>query len=357
MDYTTRVKRFTDQLQFENAHWLIVQNLSNIRYLSGFSGSHATLLISQDKKYIISDGRYQEQIKKEVVGFEPVMEGERKDTDVIQELIGGGSQLVWFEGEHCSYGRYQTLKEKLPEATLKSQTKLIENARETKDDNEIALIKKALDVAENAFKNTVPQIKEGMAERELGHLIEHEMWKLGAEKESFETLIQFGGRSSLPHGKPSHAKLSYGQNILMDFGCVLNGYCSDITRMVYFGEPSEEMKKIHQLVKDANENAAANLMQHVTCKQGDEFARMVIRDGGYGDLFVHGLGHGLGIDVHEAPRVSFRSDETLKAGNVVTIEPGIYMEGRGGVRLEDIAVITEDGCEILNQSSREMLVI
>lgn len=357
MDYVTRVRRFADQLQFEKADWLIVQNLSNIRYLSGFSGSHAVLLISPEKKVIVSDGRYQEQIKKEVVGFEAVMEGERHDLDVIKEVIGGGAQTVWIEAEHCSHDRYQQMKEGLPEAAIVGKKKLIENARMVKDDDEIAGIKKALALAENAWQKVIPQIKEGMTERELAHTIEHEMWLLGAEKESFETLVQFGVRTSLPHGKPSNAKLQKGQNILMDFGCKLNGYCSDITRMAYFGEPSDEMKTIHSLVKEANEKAAANLRQHMTTKQGDEYARSVIRDGGFGDNFVHGLGHGLGIDIHEAPRVSFRSEETLKAGNVVTIEPGIYLEGKGGVRLEDTAVITEDGCDILNQSSKDMLIL
>lgn len=356
MDYVSRVRRISDQLQFEKVNWLIVQNLTNIRYLSGYSGSHAVLLISPEKKVIVSDGRYQEQIKKEVVGFETVMEGERHDIDIIKEVLGS-AQHVWIEGDHCSISRFNKIDEGLPNATVVPKKYLVEAMRITKDDDEIKVIKKALALAEDALEKVYPQIKEGMTERDLANTIEHEMWKLGAEKESFETLVQFGPRTSLPHGKPSNATLKSGQNILMDFGCILNGYCSDITRMAYFGEPSDEMKTIHNLVKEANENAANNIREHMTTKQADEFARSVIRDGGYGDQFVHGLGHGLGIDIHEDPRLTYRSEETLKAGNVVTIEPGIYVEGKGGVRLEDTAVITEDGCEILNQSSKEMLIL
>lgn len=356
MDYVSRVRRISDQLQFEKADWLIVQNLSNIRYLSGFSGSHAVLLISPEKKVIVSDGRYQEQIKKEVVGFETVMEGERHDIDIIKDLLSEAAS-VWIESEHCSVERFNKIDERLPNATLVPKKYLVESMRITKDDDEIAVIKSALALAENALQQVYPQIKEGMTERELANILEYEMWKLGAEKESFESLVQFGPRTSLPHGKPSDAKLQHGQNILMDFGCILNGYCSDITRMAYFGEPSDEMKTVHNLVKQANENAAANIREHMTTKQADEFARSVIRNGGYGDQFVHGLGHGLGIDIHEDPRLTYRSDETLKAGNVVTIEPGIYLEGKGGVRLEDTAVVTEDGCEVLNQSSKEMLIL
>lgn len=356
MDYISRVQRISDQLQTEKVNWLIVQNLTNIRYLSGFSGSHAVLLISPEKKIIVSDGRYQEQIKQEVVGFETVMEGERHDIDVLTEILGG-AQHVWIEGEHCSVERFNKIDERLPGTTLEAKKYLIEAMRITKDKDEIAVIKKALALAENALQQVFPQITEGMTERKLANILEHEMWKLGAEKESFETLVQFGPRTSLPHGKPSDATLKPGQNILMDFGCILNGYCSDITRMAYFGEPSDEMKTIHNLVKQANENAANHIREHMTTIQADEFARSVIQEGGYGDQFFHGLGHGLGIDIHEDPRLTYRSDETLKAGNVVTIEPGIYIEGTGGVRLEDTAVITEDGCEILNQSSKEMLIL
>ncbi len=358
MDYQKRTDTLLKQLEPEEVDWFIVTNISNVRYLSGFTGSSAMLLLGKEGCYILTDGRYQEQVAREVPHYEPIIQGKRKPWVAVKEFLGDlSSAFIWFESFHCSFARYEEMCETLDAKEYIGKKNIVENLRARKDEDEIALISKALRIAERAFINALDNIQEGITERELAHLIEHEMWKAGAQKESFESLVLFGSRSSYCHGKPTDKRLKSGDVVLMDFGCVVDGYCSDITRTVFLGEPDEQFKAIYQHVLHANQTATRNIKAGTHGKDADAFARDIIKSAGYEEKFVHGLGHGVGLEVHEAPRLSYLAETSLESGNVVTIEPGIYLEGMGGIRIENMVVICEEGCEILNQAPTDCIVL
>jgi len=345
-------------MEQENADWFFVTNLVNVRYLSGFTGTHGVLLIHPERRYILTDGRYGEQVQQEVIEYEPVIQGNRKEIEAIRDTVGDlSSDRVWIEAENCTLSRLEELQSTLPARAYVGQKNVVEALRAVKEEAEIDAIRRALGVAEQAFEKALGFIREGITERELAHFLEDEMWKGGAAKESFESLILFGPNSSLCHGKPSDRRLKKGEVVLMDFGCVIDGYCSDITRTVFLGDPGKPFKSLYKCVQMANARAAEAIRPGITGVQGDEFARDIIRKAGHEDLFVHGLGHGVGLEIHEAPRLSPLYDKEIQTGNVVTIEPGIYLPGLGGIRIEDMAVVRDHGCEVLNQSTKEMIVL
>jgi Xaa-Pro aminopeptidase len=359
MDYTQRKQNILEIMQDENADWFFVTNLTNVRYLSGFTGSHGILLIHPNKQIILTDGRYTEQVSREVSECEPIIQGNRTEMEALKDAVGDlSSSTVWFESEHVTVSWFEELRDTLSIQSLIGKSKVVEGLRSVKDDDEIKCLRQALHLAEQAFQQILNQIHEGMTERELAHALEHEMWKAGAIKESFESLILFGPRSSMCHGQPSNNTLNKGDIVLMDFGCMLeDGYCSDITRTVFFGDPGEEMKEIYSTVLNANVTAEEKIHAGMTGIVADEFARTVIRNDGVVDLFVHGLGHGVGLDIHEAPRLSPLGKQTLLEGNVVTVEPGLYIPDVGGIRIEDMIVIHKNDCEVLNTSSKEMIIL
>ncbi|MEW6234991.1 MAG: Xaa-Pro peptidase family protein [Candidatus Omnitrophota bacterium] len=358
MNHKKRTQTVLQLLENENADWFFVHHLPNVRYLSGFTGSSAALLISLEKQYILTDGRYQEQVIREAPDYTPIIQGKRKLWEAAKDELGElSSSTVWFESEHCSFARFEEMQKNLPAKEYIGKKEIVENLRSVKDEEEIEIVRKALSIAEIALYKALDSIKENMTERELAHILEDEMWRLGAAKESFESLVLFGERSSLCHGKPSERKLRRGDAVLMDFGCVVDGYCSDITRIVFFGQPSDRYKDVYQCVLQANQAAEAKIKAGIHGKDADEFAREVVRAAGWEAQFVHGLGHGVGLEVHEAPRLSYLAEGELQAGNVATIEPGIYIENFGGVRIEDMAVIRENGCEILNRTPKEMMIL
>lgn len=358
MNYQKRIDTVLDRMTREKADWFFVTNLFNVRYLSGFTGSHGVLLIHRDRRYILTDGRYAEQVVKEAPDFEAVIQGDRNEIDAIEETVGDLSiQTVWFEREHCSYDRYITTTETIPAKAYIGVKDIVESQRAVKDAHEIKLMRQALKIAEDALAAVLGHIHEGMSERELAHALEDEMWKAGAAKESFDSLVLFGPNSSLCHGKPGGRTLRKGDIVLMDFGSVWQGYCSDITRTFFFGEPDSERKAMYACVLEANRTASAHIKAGIPGNEADEFARGVIRKTGRGDQFAHGLGHSLGLEIHEFPRMSPLFDAPLQAGNVITIEPGVYVPGLGGIRIEDTVVITNDGCEVLNRSSKEITIL
>jgi Xaa-Pro aminopeptidase len=358
MNYQNRKNAVLKKMTQENADWFFVTNLTNVQYLSGFTGSHAVLMLHPDRQYILTDGRYSEQVVKQVKEYEIIIQGTRKEHEAMKDTVGDiSNELVWFESTHCSYDIYETLKEKLSIQNMIGQKDIIEPLRAVKDDEEIACIKKALTVAETALEKAIGQIQEGMTERELAHILEHEMWSQGAPKESFESLILFGPHSSLCHGRPSDTRLQKGDTVLMDFGCVIDGYCSDITRTVFFGTPSDELIKMYACVLEANQNAEEHIQAGTTGKQADLYAREIIQKAGREKQFVHGLGHGVGLEIHEDPRLSYLSEHTLQEGNVVTVEPGVYVQNLGGIRIEDMIVVRKDGCELLNRFPKDMIIV
>jgi Xaa-Pro aminopeptidase len=229
--------------------------------------------------------------------------------------------------------------------------------REIKETDEIEKIKNAVRLADLAFAHVLPYIKEGVKELEIAAEIEYFIKKKGARGTSFETIVASGWRSALPHGVASDKKIQKGDPIVLDFGAFLDDYCSDMTRTVFLGEPVQEMKTIYNIVKEAQMNAAKGIIKGLVVKEGDALARRMIENNGYGDQFGHGLGHGVGLEIHEGPTLSYRGNTVLENGMVVTVEPGIYVPNLGGVRIEDIVVIQDQTPQILTSSTKEMVIL
>jgi Xaa-Pro aminopeptidase len=359
MDYKSRTSSVVKTIKQGGADWFFVTDMSNVRYLSGFTGSSASLLISLDQQYILTDGRYTEQVSREVSEYQVVIQGNRKEMQAISDIIGDASdKIIWFEADNYTVARFTALQEAIPVKSFIPKRSVVELLRVVKEESEILALKQALKLAEDAFQEALDEIHEGMSERELARFLLDEMWRAGAVKESFDPLVLFGARSSMCHGKASDNKLKRGDVILMDFGCLMpDGYNSDITRTIFFGQPSDELKNMYQCVFDANRAAEEHICAGISGVEADEYARDVIRKAGRVDQFMHGLGHGVGLEIHESPRLSPLADHQLESGHVVTVEPGVYVAGTGGIRIEDMIVIRDNGCEIMNNSTKELLVL
>jgi len=359
MDYKSRTSSVVNTIKQGGADWFFVTDLSNVRYLSGFTGSSASLLISPDQQYILTDGRYTEQVSREVSEYQVVIQGARKEMQAISDIIGDASdKIVWFEADNYTVARFTALQEAIPVKSFISKRSVVEFLRVVKEESEILALKQALKLAEDAFQEVLDEIHEGMSERELARFLLDEMWRAGAVKESFDPLVLFGARSSMCHGKASDNKLQRGDVILMDFGCLMpDGYNSDITRTIFFGQPSDEQKNMYQCVFDANRAAEEHICAGMSGVEADEYARDVIRKAGRVDQFMHGLGHGVGLEIHESPRLSPLADYQLESGHVVTVEPGVYVAGVGGIRIEDMVVVRDGSCDVMNNSTKELIIL
>ncbi|HPA44281.1 MAG TPA: Xaa-Pro peptidase family protein [bacterium] len=356
--YLNRQNLLRQKMERDNLSAFLVTHLPNIRYLCGYTGSHALLILGRERCTIISDGRYQEQISKEVVGAEFILQGQRRDSVATAETLKDyPSGKVGFESRHLSVALHTTLTETCTDRDFVPLAECVEELRLTKEENEIDSIRRALEIAERAFEQVLEDIREGMEERKLAHLLEDRMWREGAEKESFETLVLFGARTSLPHGKPGNTLLSRGDPILMDFGCAWEGYCSDLTRTVFLGDPGSEFRAAYRAVWESQNAAVQAIRPNVPCRDPDAKAREVLQKHGRGNQFIHSLGHGVGLEIHEIPRLSPTEERSLLEGMVITVEPGVYVPDWGGIRIENMVVVRSDGAEVLNGSSTECIVL
>ena len=324
---------------------LLVTHLPNIRYLTGFSGSNAWLVLTAEGGIFATDGRYEEQARDEVtseVGFDIMIASDGMLPAVLQrmrdELHPG---RVGAEGERLSYSQWQRLAEEADEVDWVATTEVIETLRLRKDPVEIAAIEKAVKIAETALTETLALVQIGMSEVEFAAELDLRMARLGSLTPPFETIAASGPRSALPHARSSQRLFQEGDFLLCDFGARFEGYCSDITRTFVIGQPSERQIEVYQAVLDAHESARATLVAGVAAASVDTAARDVFEAADLGGAFPHSTGHGVGLEIHEAPRLHARSEASLEADMVVTVEPGLYFEGWGGVRIEDDLVVAE----------------
>lgn len=327
----------------------------NRRYLSGFTGSTGYVVIGRDSADFITDFRYMEQAGKQCKGYEIIIQ--RSD---LMEMIGesvrkGNIQRIGIEEEFMTVSFYEELKKALPGIELVPASKIFAKLRIKKDSSEIENVRKAAEIADEAFKHILNYIKPGMRETEVALELEYYMKKKGASGTSFDTIAASGVRSSMPHGIASEKTIENGEFLTLDFGCVYNGYCSDMTRTVFIGKATEKHRKIYDIVLRANIEAFKAIKPGVTGKSVDSTARDIIASEGYGEYFGHGLGHGIGLAVHEDPILNQRGEETLEAGMIATDEPGIYIPDFGGVRIEDLVLVTETGAETLSKSPKELI--
>jgi Xaa-Pro aminopeptidase len=344
---------------------LLVTHLENTHYLTGFTGSNALVIVTGDRAMFVTDGRYGLQSASEVPGFERVVLAPGTDMgEATAELVKRlGLRRVGYEKAHLTVTAFDGMKTHFPESvTLVGKANLVEVLRRIKDADEIAAMRKAIVVADACFEFIRQTARVGMTERELAWQMEVFMRHTqGAQKLSFDSIVGSGPNSALIHGRPSDRKLGESggpEFLLCDFGAQLNGYCSDLTRtFVIGGEPTDRMRTLYDAVHESLDLALAAIKPGVPGKDVDSIARESLTKAGLGETFAHGLGHGLGRVVHDGAGLSQKSDVVLAPGMVVTVEPGAYLEGFGGVRIEDDVLVTETGCEILTRSPKELLVI
>jgi len=335
----------------------LIESPVNRRYLTGFASSYGHLLITQDSAIFLTDSRYIEAAQASITAC-PVEEVKAGRLRALCKQHGVKKILP--EGE-CNLARARQLREMLPgiyfDTRAKRLSALLQDLRVCKSPAEIEKITQAQRIAELAFEHVLGKIAPGVTERELALELDYFMLRGGAEALSFDTIVLAGESGSQPHGIPGDRKLQRGDLITFDFGAVVDGYHSDMTRTVALGEPSAQQRKIYETVLTAQLAALESIKPGATCKSVDKAARDVIEAAGFGEHFRHGTGHGVGLEVHEAPRLSKLSKDTLKPGMVVTVEPGIYLPGQCGVRIEDMVVVTEMGYENLTKTSKEMIVL
>ncbi len=351
-----RVEVLLKKLMEKEMDAMIIYGEMNRRYLSGFTGSSGILYISKSKQIIITDFRYIEQASKQCVGYEVVNQGNVGAIKTLHQIIlEDGVKRIGFESSGVTYCQFNELKEELVEVQLIATIDLVEDIRMIKDENELALIKKAAQIADSAFEHILPFLKIGISEIDVALELEFFMKKNGAEKLSFDTIVASGKNSSLPHAHPTNKKLQKGDFLTMDFGCVYEGYCSDMTRTVVLGTVREEQKLIYNTVLNAQLEALAVLKAGPTGQEVDGVARDIIDGAGYAENFGHGLGHSLGLEVHENPRLSLKGTVRLLPNMMMTVEPGIYIPNFGGVRIEDLVCITENGYVNFTHSKKDLI--
>ena len=308
--------------------------------------------------FYFTDSRYIEAANHLITGAEIAMTGRSRNyRAMVQEVVDRCRiRKLGFEEGYLSVADYNLWKEGLTAELVPAQ-KLVDALRAAKDDGEIALMTKAQEITDRAFSEILKFIQPGMTEQEIAAKLQYDMLRFGAEKMSFDPIVVSGPNGSLPHGIPSAKQVQQGEFITMDFGCKYGGYCSDMTRTVALGEPTGEMRKVYQTVLEAQLAGIAVTKAGVPGKSIDAAARKVIEDAGYGEYFGHGYGHSLGIEIHESPNANTREETLLPVGAVVSAEPGIYLPGKFGVRIEDVTVLTADGCMVLTKSPKELIIL
>ena len=331
----------------------------NRKYFTGFESSDGYLLVSSDRAVFITDGRYIESAEKQISSCPVILLG--KAYPQIADILGNMScKHLLVEASRMTVSTYNSLKGVLKSTSISTDSTLdsiINDIRSIKSEIEVESIIKAQRIAENAFEHILKFIKIGVTEKEIALELDFFMLHNGGEGLSFETIAVSGKNSSMPHGVPSNKKIENGDFITMDFGTIINGYHSDMTRTVAVGFATDEMKSVYNTILKAQQNCLDNIKASVSCKSGDMFARSVINDSGYGKYFTHSTGHGVGVEIHEYPNLSPASDSILTAGNIVTVEPGIYIPEKFGVRIEDMALITENGCRNLTNAKKELIIL
>jgi Xaa-Pro aminopeptidase len=340
-----RLQRIRDALDARGIDGFLVTDLRNVRYLSGFSGSSACLLVTQREQLLFTDFRYEEQSKRETRGFEIFIEKEERPKLVVAKAKSMHLGVLGFETT-VTYAFYRSLLRK--GIKLKAVANLIEDLRTAKDKTELKLISQAVARAEKAFAGVKPRIKKGVTERQVALMLEEELKKNGSVSLPFDIIVAAGPCSSMPHAKPTDNRIKAGDLVVIDWGGEAGGYFSDMTRTLLMGGRNLSKKiEIYETVLQANRAAISSVREGVHAQTVDRTARDVIQKAGYGEHFGHGTGHGVGLEVHERPRISRLGKETVKPGMVFTVEPGIYLPGIGGVRIEDMVVATRDGCKVL----------
>jgi Xaa-Pro aminopeptidase len=358
MDVAARAGRLRDAFDDAGCDALLVTNLTNIRYLTGFTGSAALLLVTGSGLVLVTDGRYRDQCADELAaaGVRAAIEIGRTSAEQRDLLAGaaGGIARIGLEAEHVSWAqqqRYDT--EWFPDAEVVATGGLVEALRERKDPGEIARIEAACELADAALATVRHRLGEGPTEAEVALELEWQMRRLGAEGPSFETIVASGPNGAKPHHRAGTRRIQEGDLVVIDFGALVDGYHSDMTRTLAVGEIDATQQRMFDVVAESQAAGVAAVKAGVEAQSVHEVCRAVIAEAGWADAFLHGTGHGVGLDIHEPPRLSTTPAGTLADGHVVTVEPGVYLPAHGGVRIEDTVVVTSEGCRPLTRAPKE----
>lgn len=350
-----RVEKFVAKLAQSDVDGILVTGQNNIYYLTGFWGTEATVFISGQRRLFVTDARYTLIAKASVQGFD-IIESRQALEEIAKVIKEDGLTKIGFDSQ-VTYGFYQGLSTLFADYQLVAMSNFIEDLRMIKDETEIATIRRACQISDQAFIDVLDFIKPGQTtEMEVNHFLDHRMRQLGAEGASFEFIVASGQRSAMPHGRASEKVIQTGESLTLDFGCYYQHYVSDMTRTIHIGHVTDQEREIYDVVLRANKALIDQAKEGVTYREFDSIPREIINTAGYGANFTHGIGHGIGLDIHEYPYFG-KSDETIKAGMVLTDEPGIYLDGKYGVRIEDDLLITETGCEVLTLAPKELIVL
>ncbi len=353
--FPDRIRKVRTAMANERLDGLFVTSGITRRYLTGFSGSAGYLFITQTATVLTTDSRYSEQAEEEATGWQ-VRTVRSMFKWLAERLPKEGIQILGFEAEDISFEMYSRLSQILRESgldiELKPMSKLVAKQRAVKDSEDLALLIEAIKIGDKAFDNTVAKLMPGISERDAAWVFEQEVRNLGAEAVSFPTIIASGPNGSRPHHSPGSKLLEEGELIVFDCGAYYKGYCSDLTRTVVLGNAEKKERDVHSIVFNAQQEAIQGISVGINGSEADAIARKVIAEAGYGDNFGHSLGHGLGLEVHEEPSVGPNGTIILEEGMVFTVEPGIYIPGWGGVRIEDVVILKNGKCEVLSAASR-----
>jgi Xaa-Pro aminopeptidase len=355
MNYKTRITALRNKLKDIGADAILIEKKENYRYMSGFTGTFAYLIISNEDSLILTDSRYTEQATEQAPDYELV---NFIGSNVIENiLIEKNIKKLAIEGDTVTVTKYKDYQkiETLNEIIISSG--IVEALRKIKDDEEISLIKKAVMLADEGFKHILKFIRSGITEKDIEMELEYYMRKSGASGASFDIIVATGTRTSMPHAIAGDTLVKNGDAVMIDFGCIFDGYCSDITRTVFVGKPDKEMKRIYDTVMRVQKAGIENALEGKYAADVHLTASDMIDQAGYKGRFGHGLGHGVGLEIHELPRVSLFGSEALVNNMVVTVEPGIYVPGLGGVRIEDMLVINSKTPIVLTESPKEMIIL
>lgn len=352
-----KLEKLREQLSVQGVDAFLITSPSNRFYMTGFTGTSGVAFVTADQALFITDFRYTEQAAAQAQGYEIVQHKGPIPEEVATQAEALGVKKIGFEQDYVTYSEYEAYERAFSKGELVGVKGALEQLRLMKDEKELKIVKDACDIADAAFKHILEYIQPGRTELDVSNELEFFMRKAGATSSSFDIIVASGARSALPHGVATDKVIQTGELVTMDFGARYKGYASDITRTIGVGEVSEELRQVYDIVLESQLRAMEGIQPGMTGKEADSLARNLIAEKGYGEYFGHSLGHGLGVDVHEAPSLSAKSDMLLEEGMIVTVEPGIYLPGKGGVRIEDDTLVTKDGNETLTHSTKEWITL
>lgn len=352
-----RAQALVECLRQDALDGLLVTSMPNVRYLTGFSGTHAMVLLTATQRWLFTDFRYAEQANAEAGAVAQIMVESTSLWRGIWETLRGARNVhaVGFESAHLSHRDFERLLKEGAAWTWHPLVDGVERLRERKDASELASIRDAARVAGAALGRVLDAVHPGLTELQVAGILDHALRDHGSEEPPFPTIVASGVRTALPHARAGRRAIARGDFLLLDFGATVSGYCSDVTRTVVVGQADERQREVHAAVYAANEAARSRVRSGMTGKEADAIARAVLEQHGLSEAFGHGLGHGIGLEVHEGPRLSRISDQVLPEGAVVTIEPGAYVPGWGGVRIEDNVRLSAGGAELLTELPRDLI--